>query len=97
MTDTSKEALTATIVSVLETTIGDWDLEVEGGITAETTLIEDLEFESIDVVQFFVAVEQALQRKGIPFEKLFIEEGAYVDDVSVREVVDFLDVELQAA
>lgn len=96
MTDTSTNGLQTTLVSVLQDTIQDWGLEIEGGIGPQTTLINDLEFESIDVVQFCVAVEQALDKKGLPFEKLFIEEGAYVDDVSVSDVVKFLQGELQA-
>ncbi|QFT64318.1 acyl carrier protein [Roseivivax sp. THAF30] len=97
MTDTSTQALQSVVTSVLEETVQDWDLEIEGGIGAGTTLIEDLEFESIDVVQFCVAIEQKLGRKGLPFEKLFIQDGAYVDDVSVTDVVGFLQEELQAA
>lgn len=86
-----------TVVSVLQETTQDWDLEMEGEIGPETTLIEDLQFESIDVVQFAVALEQALGRKGLPFEKLFIKDGNYVDDVTVAQVADFLRGELQAA
>lgn len=48
-------------------------------------------------MQFCVAIEQKLGRKGLPFEKLFIQDGAYVDDVSVTDVVGFLQEELQAA
>ncbi len=97
MTDTSAEALQTTVTSVLEETIQDWDLELEDDISGETTLIEDLEFESIDVVQFCVALEQKLGTKGMPFEKLFIKDGAYVDDVTVNEVVAFLQTELESA
>lgn len=93
MSDTGREALQKVVVSVLDDTVQDWDLEIEGGIGARTTLIGDLAFESIDVVQFCVALEQALGRKGLPFEKLFISDGAYVDDVSVAQVVDFLAAE----
>ncbi|MCE0505806.1 MULTISPECIES: acyl carrier protein [unclassified Roseivivax] len=96
MTDTSQKALESTVTSVLETTVEDWGLEIEGGIQPETTLIEDLEFESIDVVQLCVALEQKLDRKGLPFEKLFIKDGAYVDDVAVKDVAAFLHEELQA-
>ena len=97
MTDTSREALQGTVISVLDDTVKDWDLELETPIGPETTLIEDLAFESIDIVQFSVALEQALNRKDLPFEKLFIEDGAYVDDVSVTDIVDFLETEVQAA
>lgn len=97
MTDTTRQALQDTVIRVLNDTIRDWDLDLQGGIGPDTTLIEDLAFESIDIVQFSVALEQALGRKDLPFEKLFIEDGAYVDDVSVSEVTDFLAGELQAA
>jgi acyl carrier protein len=96
MSDASREALEKVVISVLNDTVLDWDMEIEDGIKLDTTLIGDLAFESIDVVQFCVALEQALDRKGLPFEKLFIDDGAYVDDVSVTQVVDFLTVELVA-
>lgn len=96
MTDTSHARLEAIIVSVLEETVQDWDLEIQGGIGAATTLIGDLAFESIDVVQFCIALEQALSKKGLPFEKLFIHDGAYVDDVSVAQVASFLCAEMVA-
>lgn len=97
MSDITPEFLTATVVKILNETIQDWDLELEEEIGAKTTLTNDLEFESIDVVQLLVAIEQALGRKGLPFEQLFIEDGAYVDDVSVTQIVEFLMQELQAA
>ncbi len=97
MSDTGSEGLQATVVAVLEDTVADWDLELEEPIGAETTLIEDLAFESIDIVQFSVALEQKLGKKDLPFEKLFIEDGAYVDDVSVNDIVAFLAGEVQAA
>ena len=97
MTDLSRDGLTSTVITVLEDTVKDWDLELDEAIGAKTTLIEDLAFESIDIVQFSVALEQALGKKDLPFEKLFIEDGAYVDDVSVGDIVDFLAGEVQAA
>lgn len=95
MTDTSA-ALQSTVIAVLNDTVADWDLDLEAPIGAETTLIEDLAFESIDIVQFSVALEQALGRKDLPFEKLFIQDGAYVDDVSVSEITAFLRAEMAA-
>lgn len=94
MAETNSATLEATVIAVLNDTVQDWDMEIDGGIVATTTLIGDLAFESIDVVQFCVALEQALGRKGLPFEKLFINAGSYVDDVSVAQVRDFLLAEL---
>ena len=82
------------VVGVVSQTISDWDLDIPGGVTTETRLMEDLAFESIDIVQFAVAIEQAADRKGLPFEKLFMKDGDYVDDVKLSQVVDFLCSEL---
>ncbi len=97
MSDASRDALRQTVISVLDDTVLDWDMEIEGGIGPKTTLIGDLAFESIDIVQFCVALEQKFDRKGMPFEKLFINDGAYVDDVSVDEIVSFLEAEMVAS
>ena len=60
------------VVSILEDITGDWDLDLSGGIGPETRLIADLGFESIDVVQFVVAIEQRFQRRDLPFEQLLM-------------------------
>ncbi|QIB35165.1 acyl carrier protein [Ancylobacter pratisalsi] len=83
-----------TVINVANDMVAGWDIDLPNGITSETKLMEDLSFESIDVVQFAVAIEQAVERKGLPFEKLFMKEGEYVDDVELREVSDFLCKEL---
>ncbi|MBL4812909.1 MAG: acyl carrier protein [Rhodobacteraceae bacterium] len=90
MSNVSTETMRATVIEVVKDTILDWDLDLEEEITGKTTLIGELAFESIDVVQFCVAIEEKLGRKGLPFEKLFINDGSYVDDVSVDTVTDFL-------
>lgn len=97
MNTPSQDDLQGTVIAVLTDTVQDWDLELEEAIGPQTTLIEDLAFESIDIVQFSVALEQKLGRKDLPFEKLFIQDGNYVDDVSVEEITVFLAQELLAA
>lgn len=97
MNTPSQDELQGTVIAVLTDTVQDWDLELEEAIGPQTTLIEDLAFESIDIVQFSVALEQKLGRKDLPFEKLFIQDGNYVDDVSVEEITVFLAQELLAA
>ena len=82
------------VIGVLNDMTEDWDLDMPDGIDAKTSLVDALAFESIDVVQFAVALEQALDRKGLPFEKLFMKDGDYVDDVLVSQVVEFLTQEL---
>jgi acyl carrier protein len=78
------------VVRIVSDMTADWDLELSGGIRPETLLIADLSFESIDVVQFVVALEERFGRRGLPFEKLLMVDGRYVDDLSVFQVVGFL-------
>jgi acyl carrier protein len=82
------------VAAVVNQTIRDWDVDLPNGVDSDTQLMRDLNFESIDVVQFAVAIEQAAGRKGLPFEKLFMKDGGYVEDVKLSEVVDFLCGEL---
>jgi acyl carrier protein len=91
----SLEELQVIVVDTLQGMTIDWDLELEEGINSQTRLIEDLAFESIDIVQLVVALEQRLNRKNIPFEHLFMEEGDYVEDILVSEITEFLAAELK--
>jgi acyl carrier protein len=92
-----RAAIESKVIAVATETVGDWGLDLSGPITAETRLIKDLNFESIDIVQFAVGIERAFDHKGLPFEKLFIKDSAFVDDVSISELTDFLFIELPAA
>ena len=94
MTLSTRADIEKAVVDTVNQTISDWDVDLPGGVTINTQLMHDLAFESIDIVQFAVAIEQAVGRKGLPFEKLFMKDGDYVDDVSLNEVVDFLCSEL---
>ena len=89
-----REYIEAQVIAVLENMTADWELEESGTIKPETRLMEDLAFESIDVVQLVVALEKNFERKGLPFEQLFMREGDYVDEIKVQEIVDFLQKNL---
>jgi acyl carrier protein len=91
----SREAIQAQVINVLEKMTADWELEDAEKIDPETRLMEDLAFESIDVVQLVVALEKNFERKGLPFEQLFMREGDYVDELQVQEIVEFLEKNLQ--
>ena len=93
----SKETILETLATILADMTSDWDIEHEGGIGPETRLIADLEFESIDVVQLIVAIEERFQRRDLPFEKLLMKDGRYVDEFRVADAVDFLHQHLNGA
>lgn len=84
-----RESLLKDLQDILENMTADWDTSHEG-ITSATKLINDLSFESIDVVQLIVAIEEHFNRRDFPFEKLLMQEGRYVEELTVGEVVDFL-------
>jgi acyl carrier protein len=91
MTSMNKPEIEQKIISVLNDMTQDWELDSDDGIGPDTGLMNDLEFESIDVVQFAVALEQNFNQKGMPFEQLFMQDGDYVDEIKVSQVADFID------
>jgi len=78
------------LILILQDMTSDWDLEFSGGIQPQTGLICDLTFQSIDMVQLLVAIEERFKHRNLPFEKLLMTDGRYVDELRVQEVVDFL-------
>jgi len=86
-----RESLLQRVIFILQDMTSDWDLDYSGGIGPQTCLISDLTCESIDIVQFIVALEEEFQRRDLPFERLLMTDGRYVDDLTVNEVVDFLE------
>lgn len=78
------------IVAILQDMTSDWDIDFSGDIDTGTCLIRDLAFESIDIVQFVVALEQEFGKRNIPFDKLLMTDGRYVSDLSVGQVATFL-------
>lgn len=78
------------VVRILNDMTSDWDIEYQGQIGPDTTLVGDLAFESIDVVQLAMALEEHFGQEGLPFEELVMTEGRYVDDLRVDQIVTFL-------
>jgi acyl carrier protein len=78
------------VISVLNEMTQDWELDSSEGIGPKTGLMNDLEFESIDIVQLAVGLEQKFDQKGLPFESLFMRDGDYVDEILVSDIVDFM-------
>jgi acyl carrier protein len=82
------------VAGILRDMTSDWDLDSDQPIGRNTQLIADLAFESIDIVQLVVAIEENFGKRGLPFDKLLMTDGRYVEDLSVGEVADFLKAHL---
>ncbi len=79
---------------ILAEFVADWGLDV--AILDSTSLVDDLEFDSIDVIQFVVAVENAFQSRNLGFQSLLMQNGRYVDDLSVGQIEAFIARKLAA-
>lgn len=84
------EAIQVKVIAVLQDMIADWELDDINEINAETKLMEDLAFESLDIVQFVVSLEKEFECRNLPFQNLFMNDSDYVDEIEVKEVVEFL-------
>lgn len=76
------------LITTLQEFVSDWGVTTE--IDSTTTLVADLEFDSIDIIQLFVAIETTFEKRNLGFQDLLIKDGRYVDDLSVREISEFL-------
>jgi acyl carrier protein len=82
------------VAGILREMTSDWDLADEQPIGRDTHLVADLAFESIDIVQLIVAIEETFGKRSLPFDKLLMADGRYVEDLSVGQVADFLKAHL---
>lgn len=78
------------LAALLEDFTQDWDHEFEGAMGRDTKLLGDLSFESIDIIQLIVAIQEDIVGGKLPFEKLLMKDGRYVDDLSIGQIADFL-------
>ena len=76
------------LITTIQEFVADWGVTSE--IDSTTTLVADLEFDSIDIIQLFVAIETTFEKRNLGFQDLLIKDGRYVDDLSVREISEFL-------
>lgn len=87
---TQSDVFAQKLIVLLEDFIQDWDSGFEGAITRDSKLLADLSFESIDIIQLIVAIQEEVVGAKMPFEKLLMKEGRYVDDLSVGQIADFI-------
>ena len=78
------------LITLLKDFTQDWDNEFEGEMDRNSKLLADLSFESIDIIQLIVAIQEDIVGGKLPFEKLLMKDGRYVDDLSIGQIADFL-------
>lgn len=89
----NRDEIRADIVMLLKKLADDWDYD--GEITEDTRMLEDLGFESLDVVVLGTIVQDHY-RQVLPFPEFFAEVGQRVArDVTVGEWVTFVHEHLR--
>jgi acyl carrier protein len=86
----SREDIQVGVVNVLQNMVEEWDLDLAEPIGPDTRIIEDLGFESIDLVQLVVGIEEKFGVRGLPYEEVLMKDGAYVTEIHLSDLVDFL-------
>jgi len=86
-----KHVILSDILKILDEMTSDWEAGFAGKLGPETRLVADLAFESIDVVQLAVSLQEHFHRQNLPFQELLMTpEGGYVEDLMVSELSDFV-------
>ena len=88
-TEWTKDKVLKSMIEIVKEVSQDFESGFAGDISAATHLGNDLDFESIDVVEMSVSIEQCFKRRKIPFQKLFEGKDHYYD-LTVQEIADFL-------
>ena len=79
------------VSSILQRMTAKWERAFETKIGPETRLAADLGLESIQLVQLVEKVEKHFKIKNIPFHRLLLSDENASFDLTVANVVDFLD------
>lgn len=82
------EHVESALIRLLERFVDEWG--VDHAIGPQSAIVADLEFESIDIIQLVVAIEQHFGRRNMGFDELLMRNGRYVDDLTVRQISDFV-------
>ena len=83
------------VADIITEMLGELDLESDEPIDSPTRLIADLGFASVDFIQLIVELEGHFQRK-FGFHDLIMPNGHYVDDLTVGELVSFIQHRLES-
>lgn len=89
-----KSSIEKTLIHIVEDLTQDWGIELDTAISSQTCLVADMEFASVDIIQLMVAIEEHYNRPKMGFQDLLMNDGSYVDDLSIGQVIDFVHAKL---
>ncbi len=83
-------SLETIIVDLLHSMTQDWGLQLAQPLSPQTRLVAELGFESVDFMQLIVNIEKTFAVKALPYAQLFMQNGAYVPELTPAQIAQFL-------
>ena len=85
----TREQLRTDVLEVLREKIKKLDSDFSGPLNEETRIVGDLDFESVLIVEFCMAIGKHF-RKKLPFQNLVFQNGRF-QDFTVGQLLTFLE------
>ena len=85
-----RDAIVQRLLTSVSAMIEDWGRDRADRISEDTLLVADLGFQSLDIVVLMGDISQQLNRRDLPFERLFLTDGRPIADLSLGALADFL-------
>ena len=90
----TRDRLRADVLDILRNKVEKLDSNFSGTLTEETRIFGDLDFESVTMVEFCMAIGKHF-RKKFPFQNLVFKDGQF-QDFTLGELADFVEEHLNA-
>lgn len=88
----SRDEVFTRMVALIREMSQDWDVD-EMEMEAATRLGEDLAFASVDALHLMASVDMAFSCR-LPYEQLIVRDGQYATDITLGELVDFVQAKM---
>ena len=85
----TRDQLRSDVLEILREKIKKLDSDFSGPLTEETRAVGDLDFESVMIVEFCMAIGKHF-RKKLPFQNLVFQNGRF-QDFTVGQLLTFLE------
>jgi len=88
----TRDQLRTDVLEILREKNKKLNSDFSAALTEETRIVSDLEFESVIIVEFCMAIGKHF-RKKLPFQKLVFQNGKF-QDFTVGQLLTFLEEHL---
>lgn len=90
----SEQVIVERLGQVLRDMVVDWEPDFDSPVGRETRIVDELGFESVDLMQLIVEIEKAFDCRGLPFDQVFMADSGYATEITVGQLADFLSAHL---